>query len=320
MTPEEVARWRETQIDSELALPTWRLRQKSKAGNDDAKYEAWRSKFLATRKATHAKFEAATGVKLSFAEFEKLDFQYYRYSTRDHQSRWILEQIYENSESPLSFATFVRHLKWQSENTTVSFEEWNAAKDEAIRKRYLGSHSPLPFETWRKHQDNDILDKPVSFIACKNSIERRPYLTSIVDGCLVRNDHPLDTTFGKTGTNGEGWEIFVIDADDELYSASHVSGMFHHSSFRNLGAVRAAGEFKTDMNGKILELCNKSGHYQPAREVNLSMLSYFAEKRVDLSNVKFTLYGEKGPIAIVNAMDYLNADGHIEGSDVGCNK
>jgi hypothetical protein len=98
----------------------------------------------------------------------------------------------------------------------------------------------------------------------------------------------------------------VIGPDDDLYAASHIGNVFHHSSFLGDAAVAGAGEFKTSPDGKIVELSSKSGHYKPTDKQNYFMLKYFEDRGVDLSSVEFTFYDKDGKTARLNAKDHLD--------------
>ena len=170
---------------------------------------------------------------------------------------------------------------------------------------------PLSFEKWRAQQDDSILVEPSPFIHL-NTDEREIYRTTCENGTLKRNGHAFDTSFEKTLHSGNGYAIFVIAPDHNLYSGSHIGGVFHHSSFLGEGATVAAGEIKTDPNGKIVELSSKSGHYRPKDSQNLYMLKYFQDRGADLSTIKFTFYGTEGKTEERNAHEYLEGLEHLK--------
>jgi hypothetical protein len=89
---------------------------------------------------------------------------------------------------------------------------------------------------------------------------------------------PASTVDSSTFVRGPGWEIFVLSWTGDLYMASHKLGQFHHSSLLSGSDVAAAGEIRTDASGKILELTDKSGHYQPG-DRQLQQLLYLLKKR-----------------------------------------
>ena len=92
------------------------------------------------------------------------------------------------------------------------------------------------------------------------------------EGNLRRaSDNELfDTSSANTvwGGEGGGRAIFVMDRDGNLYASNYQArGDFHHSSLLAGGEVAGAGEIRVD-NGRIVDMTDKSGHYQPAADLN----------------------------------------------------
>lgn len=82
-------------------------------------------------------------------------------------------------------------------------------------------------------------------------------------GNLHVKGQPLDTTMMTTAFSGPGYGIFVMSIEGHIHVSSHIVGNRHHSSLLGGGVTAAAGELKTNKQGKLLWLSNKSGHYQP---------------------------------------------------------
>lgn len=179
------------------------------------------------------------------------------------------------------------------------------ASDE-LKEEWETSGSQLSFDDWIK-EDAAFLPL-VSYL--KTDEERKPFLLDFQNGIVKREGKPYSTEKEATAHSGRGWAIFVIDPRGQLYSASHIRGRFHHSSFLNGGAVMAAGEIKTDPSGKIIELSNKSGHYHPTVEQNLNLLRLLEKNGVDLSNVKFTELSMGQFFVFNSAKKYLEQDGN----------
>lgn len=76
---------------------------------------------------------------------------------------------------------------------------------------------------------------------------------------------PFHTKVHETAFSGDGWAIFVVSPEREIYSASHIVGKLHHSSFLSGKPVLAAGELVVD-HGVIKVITAKSGHYMPTAE------------------------------------------------------
>ncbi|HUI44309.1 MAG TPA: hypothetical protein VL523_20275, partial [Terriglobia bacterium] len=74
---------------------------------------------------------------------------------------------------------------------------------------------------------------------------------------------PYTTDGLSTVFSGDGWGIFVVDFQNNLYIHKHIEGDFHHSSFLSGDAVTAAGEITVNEQGWISVITAKSGHYMP---------------------------------------------------------
>jgi hypothetical protein len=116
-------------------------------------------------------------------------------------------------------------------------------------------------------------------------------------GLLVESigDQPYSTRLHETAFSGDGWAIFVVSPTGELYSASHIVGKLHHSSFLGGRPVMAAGELVSE-DGVVKVLTAKSGHYRPSPDDLLRMVRQFpmipsdAVIRPDLQDEKHLKY------------------------------
>lgn len=311
--------WQQTQRDPKLGPPTWLLKKMSGKDND-ADFQVWRNELVKEREEDLDKFKEKTGLNhLSFDDFERMTCEYGRSGSIDSLERYMLLQQWEkaksNSDTQDDFPVFVQKTKWKYETglgkTKESFKSWMSTQEQLLHNRHEGSHLPLSFDVWRSQQDDGVLVGPAPFIRL-NEEERKAYHTTCDHGVLMRNGYPFDTRFEKTLHSGEGYAIFVIGPNQDLYTGSHIGGVFHHSSFLADGAVAAAGEIKTNPDGSIAELSNKSGHYRPTDAQNLYMLRYFQARGLDLSKIDFTLYDEKGDKKTQKALIYLQKLEHIE--------
>jgi hypothetical protein len=133
-------------------------------------------------------------------------------------------------------------------------------------------------------------------VAQLNSTQRKAYEVTFQrkeEGLTLHlSDAPIVTeTFGvplteEELTMGERKSIiFVLGLDNKLYVNEHKISRFHHSSFFSGKPVACAGEIKTDANGKIVEITDKSGHYKPSNNQLLKMLSFLEKQGVNLSEV-----------------------------------
>jgi hypothetical protein len=303
--------WKEQQVDKVLILPTWLLKELS-GKSSDKEFSEWRQDVIKSRTENWEKFKDETGLDISFEDHERLEFAHSISGSLLSSRQGILTHTWKSSGSTVSFPDYVRKLKWAQETksgkTKESFEVWNNSQNEALVRRYEGSGLPISFKDYQAQQDVSILNEPAPFILL-NEQQRAVYRTSCDAGKLTRNAKPFNTAHEKTLHSGPEYAIFVIGPDQDLYAASHIGGVFHHSSFLGEGAVMAGGEIKTNQDGSIVELSSKSGHYRPTDEENLFMLNYFRDKGVDLSQVKFTAFGAKGGTEEYNALKYLT---HLE--------
>lgn len=99
---------------------------------------------------------------------------------------------------------------------------------------------------------------------------------------------PVEQKF-HTGTlttafSGSGWAIFVMSTEGKVYTGSHDTGKFHHSSFLSGLPVVAAGEWAVDQ-GRVRAVTAKSGHYKPTPAMFNRMLDWLANGGVNLLTV-----------------------------------
>ena len=68
--------------------------------------------------------------------------------------------------------------------------------------------------------------------------------------------------------------IYVLGPDKKVYTGEYNRGTFNHSSFLSGSPVMGAGELVVK-DGKIVEITDKSGHYEPDDSANLRGLRRF---------------------------------------------
>ncbi|MFI0434735.1 MAG: hypothetical protein ACH350_03270 [Parachlamydiaceae bacterium] len=145
-----------------------------------------------------------------------------------------------------------------------------------------------------------------------NPAERSDFKIEFRSGEMLRKGVPFHTEEEKSLASGTGWAIFVIDPKGVFYAGTQMLHHFHHTSFLGGAAIMGGGEIKTDQNGKIVALSNKSGHYQPSRTQSLNTLKMLHQHGVDLSKVEFKEYsGKQPPLVYQSALEYL----HLYGND-----
>ena len=155
-----------------------------------------------------------------------------------------------------------RYNKWLASGSEDHFFEWDLAN------RAEGAEPPTVCEV--KYLEKGVRDQ---------------YRIKFQDGKFYRKGEVFDTANERTEFSGGGTAIFVIGPDG-FYSGSHSVGEFHHSSFLSGGAVLGAGEIKTNSEGQIISISNKSGHYKPGKGELINALKFLQGKGVDLSSVE----------------------------------
>lgn len=138
-----------------------------------------------------------------------------------------------------------------------------------------------------------------------NEATRVKYHVEISGGLLVRDGIAFDTGSMRTVFSGLGWAIYVESAETGyFYSASHVKGLFHHSSFLSGAAVRGAGEWRVD-GGVPLLITAKSGHYQPSMASFIQVLRSLRDGGVNLFHARARLFRGKGQPVDIPVLDFL---------------
>lgn len=194
------------------------------------------------------------------------------------------EAIYPEHE--VGFVRVIKESLWDRHEGEfgLSFAEWESSdRGKEILRATLGA---------------DYTAQEAHVVYLSDS-DRQQYHTTVTrgeddKGRLTRNGAPYDTSTEETAFSGKGTAIFVIDAKGELFCGSHMAEKFHHSSFLSGGAVMGAGELKTNPEGQITAISNKSGHYRPTAEEMKTVLKALKGQGVDLGAVTLTLLGGKG--------------------------
>ena len=176
--------------------------------------------------------------------------------------------------------------------------------DPKFMDEWEGSDTHLNFDDWMAKTHSNVTSGKVKYL--NNEQERAPYKLDFREGKEWRNDAVFSTANERTEHSGQGRAIFVIDSNNQIYSASHLRGKFQHSSFLAGSAVLGAGEIQTDGEGRIVELSSKSGHYKPSREQILNTLKCLEDKGVDLSHVRLSEVTDEGSWVYHSAKVYLD--------------
>lgn len=100
----------------------------------------------------------------------------------------------------------------------------------------------------------------------------------------------FDTKDYRTNHSGQGWCIFVISSEGNLYVGSHDDEKgFAHSMFTGGQPVKAAGELFVK-DGILLAVTPKSGHYKPTSEDLIKGLKRLQEQGLNLFQAKVNVW------------------------------
>ncbi|MCC7013407.1 MAG: hypothetical protein IT454_12660 [Planctomycetes bacterium] len=142
---------------------------------------------------------------------------------------------------------------------------------------------PVPFFTWlgtpqgllEVGQLNSVLQadffKTVAYHQSEPLWKRMVYFDN-ANKLRKANGNLFHSASRSTAFSGQGWAIFVCSLDipgpvnqpprKYLFSYSHKTAEFHHSTFLGGAPVAAAGEWIVDQ-GEVKVITAKSGHYRP---------------------------------------------------------
>lgn len=181
------------------------------------------------------------------------------------------------------------HRNWEHPNNSPIFQKW-------LKLRHEDKTTTLSFYRWFEtltDQDVQQLTKGLGLLATAyQDAKGREQLRVFVDSHKLRKlDSPDDFTDFSTApyhTNfaGQGWCIFVISPEGNLYANKHDDreGWFH-AAFLGGKPVMAAGElFAKD--GVLYAMTPKSGHYKPKPEDLIAGLKELRREGLDLKNTQ----------------------------------
>ena len=309
--PFNVSFWRQHVLHAHLEISefdTWLILQ------TEARVNWWRQEHLKT--GGIPRFDPT---KLD--QLKKIDKKFIEYNILRPSlpmPMWIEMELWkETRPKDTSFEAFKRHVEvfWFSNflqyamrftTSPPNFKDWQKLRHQELTARWKPSEPFISFNDWREQQEAiSFVSRP--FVRLDDQ-QRKAYLTRCENGVLTKGGVPFSTALESTEHSGSGYVIFVIGPDQELYTASHIREVFHHSSFFGNGAVMAAGEVLTDENGKFLYISGKSGHYKPSKPENLEMLKWFESRGADLDHIDFAYFDsalQNWPIT--NARQYMNS-------------
>jgi hypothetical protein len=215
--------------------------------------------------------------------------------------------------SPVFAAWMARRWDNQSSTTTLSFFRWMETLTDQESHALLQTGEKLPLLS-TNYQDAvgreefriRVNGNHLKYLASPNSNNLEMWGTE-----------KYSTNFG-----GQGWCIFVMSPEGELYASSHDQdrGWFH-SAFMGGKPVRAAGELWA-RNGKLYVMTDKSGHYKPGIQHLVDAARELNNQGLDISSLQIwarhTL-GGMAPRPFHDGIWYMSVDAeqYLRTDDLG---
>lgn len=248
---------------------------------------------------------------LSFDEYDAINMRRVRSATWLSMNSWKYQLDHQAIQSEEPLETYILTRYWEQAlddgTTSATLDEWLAdhVVHDTSRWQELGfEEAGINLEEFRRMQSYEWYgaDRPLTALDAEL---RKAFRITIEDGHAFRNGRPFHTQEESTFHSGKGFAVFVMDCHGNLYSASH-GNTFFHSSFMADGPVMMAGEMRTDANGRITYLSNKSGHYIPGNDAIVRMLTYFSTQGLDLTHVAFEEFFGGSATYTGNAQEFLD--------------
>lgn len=212
------------------------------------------------------------------------------------------QNIKNDADNAMSFPRFMLYFpyKTQKEIDVLAETDLNKFKKlcDAKISGGFGKKTVLYYDTPKQR-----LPYLVSFRARRTSVSDTMNLTCD----MIYKGAPLDTKDLRTTVSGRGVGMVVFrrprpnasgerssfddhvkdeQGRDGIYVQEHRIDKVHHSTIFAGGAVDFAGELKA-VDGSLIWVSNKSGHYKPGAEACLEFLHFLHQYRIDLSTFEF---------------------------------
>jgi hypothetical protein len=153
----------------------------------------------------------------------------------------------------------------------------------------------------------EVTDSEALLVKKKSKDEQRAKYMLRLGSTMTRGpkNEVLDTKDMASNFSGNGFGIFVMGQNGQIYVGSHKVGVFHHSSFLAGGNVAAAGEMQVS-GGKMVTLTNKSGHYQPRDEHNAQVIGELMDGGIHPKSYKYRVVNKDRSVKEYNtALEYV---------------
>lgn len=141
--------------------------------------------------------------------------------------------------------------------------------------------------------------------------QRAKHRITFKDGLAYLGDELFDTANFRTLFLGSGFAIYVLGEDRQFYINNHIKDRLHHSSEFAGMPILAGGEIAA-VQGKIVFLNNKSGHYIPTLQDFLPALDILKDNVGNLDAITTQIIFVKGSReikVIYNAADLQATQG-----------
>ncbi len=119
--------------------------------------------------------------------------------------------------------------------------------------------------------------------------QKKQYELFVKDEKIVDiNGNLYDTSDTGSIHIGKGKSIFVMDENRRIFaSKTQDVGRFHHSSLGSGKPIAGVGELVV-RDGIVVEISNKSGHYQPTKELNSQVITELKAKGINTDKINIT--------------------------------
>ena len=173
-------------------------------------------------------------------------------------------------------------------SSMLSWSKWYWKKLYEADTSQIAYHERPSFENWMHHKEQEMLQY------FSNIILHSQGMIPLV----AMSPHQIKQLSQKMFE----WRCSMIIMDGDVYVANAMTPILEK-------AIMAAGEIRTNAEGKIEEICPKSGHYCPSHKENIAMLKWFQDRGVDLNTVYFTYLNDQCNFVYINANLYMTQHG-----------
>ncbi|QCR35052.1 RHS repeat-associated core domain-containing protein [Nissabacter sp. SGAir0207] len=126
------------------------------------------------------------------------------------------------------------------------------------------------------NEEGEVVNEEDILFSLHNGIKKEINTSSL-------EENPVKTWWGRPGWASfkdaptlalqvsDFMHAYVIDLNGDMFTEAHATHYFHHSSFKSGAPVKDAGMINI-LNGVVIGMSNKSGHYMPLLEQKVFLL------------------------------------------------